>query len=1056
MITKLRILLFWFAFLLSLPAAFPQGQNLTVQLLQGTHIDTVLNHYLAGEGVQLSNGRFNNHQGNINSNQIGVFQRNGFTQFPFVSGLVMCTGGATVAQGPNNSSSARADVTSSYNESALLSLSGSLHDCASLDFDFLTNSDTFVFRYIFASEEYCEYVNSDYNDVFAFFLTGPDPVTLVQTTKNVAIIPGSVSAAHPNGIPVAINNVNHGHHSSGNGPGTEPSYPQYFIHNSSTTGIQFDGYTTALEAGSPIQACVSYHMKLAIADVGDENYDSGVFIEEHSFESAPDPALSMSGFYCLHDDIVFNYTALNVDSVQIVTPSGDTLHQAPFVIHDALASDTGYYFLRAKKAVGCSGNPWVTDSVFISVRIPCVSAICDGPSVCAGEVASFAYEHDSIVGPWVNYLGTTQFSLNPPATLAHDTSIAYRFSMYDDFGCHFDTIVDVNYYALKHTFIDTVVCDSYLWSDSLHVTSGTYSRILANPAGCDSVVTLNLTVNHSVQSSDVLTLVQNQLPYYFAPADTTFQVGSPAQFQFSYVLPTYHQCDSTIALTVFINMNTSNSFDTTVCSANLPFTWHGHTFTDAGDYTETLLAANGSDSVVTYHLSVDMFSASYGNVTPVTCYGGSDGGATVLPTSGQTPYTCQWTSSSGTAVTSNMQLSNVSAGTYSYTVSDELGCTITDSVLIQTVSPPVDAGIIGDDQSHCIGEELQPFTGTPAAGHANIDYQWQISYDGTNWQPAPGSSTSQNYTYPSAAGEPFFLRRQMSCFCGTAYSNVVSLTVSSSFIDTVTVPVCQGAEFQYDGFEFPGTLTDNPGDYYFENSYSTGLCDSVLVLHLKVNPVYERDLQESVCEGAGYFANGFYIPGSATVGLEAIDSTLTLQTVGGCDSILRLHIDFVDTTLRIVSMTEDFCEAMLAELMVVTQFADYVWNTGEQSPNITVTMPGVYSVTAAQDGCQVTSHIQVFGCELQVILPNAITPSKNDGLNDYFCVPELQQRMMNDFEIRVFSRWGEQVFYSTDKNFRWNGEVNGKLPVGSVFNYVIRCTDANGKPFVFTGSLTVL
>ena len=161
MITKLRILLFWFAFLLSLPAAFPQGQNLTVQLLQGTHIDTVLNHYLAGEGVQLSNGKFNNHQGNINSNQIGVFQRNGFTQFPFVSGLVMCTGGATVAQGPNNSTSKTVDVSSSYTESALSSLSSDLHDCASLDFDFLTNSDTFVFRYIFASEEYCEYVNSD-------------------------------------------------------------------------------------------------------------------------------------------------------------------------------------------------------------------------------------------------------------------------------------------------------------------------------------------------------------------------------------------------------------------------------------------------------------------------------------------------------------------------------------------------------------------------------------------------------------------------------------------------------------------------------------------------------------------------------------------------------------------------------------------------------------------------------------------------------------------------------------------------------------------------------
>ena len=139
-----------------------------------------------------------------------------------------------------------------------------------------------------------------------------------------------------------------------------------------------------------------------------------------------------------------------------------------------------------------------------------------------------------------------------------------------------------------------------------------------------------------------------------------------------------------------------------------------------------------------------------------------------------------------------------------------------------------------------------------------------------------------------------------------------------------------------------------------------------------------------------------------------------------------------------------------------TQFANYVWSTGEQSPNITVTLPGLYSVTAMQENCQVTSHIQVLGCDLQVVLPNAITPSRSDGLNDEFYIPELQQRMMNDFEISVFNRWGEQVFYSTDKNFRWNGEVNGKTAIGSVFNYIIRCTDANGKPSVFRGSVTVL
>ena len=1059
MIMKLRVAMLWLAFVLCCSVLFAQNQNLTVQSLYGTHVDTILQHHLAGEGVTITNGKFNNHLGLVNTHQIGTFNRNGFTSFPFATGLVMTTGNVSVANGPNssNSSSSSTGVVS-YSESALLNLvSMSLYNCASLDFDFQTNTDTFAFRYVFASEEYCEYVNSDFNDIFAFFLTGLDPVTLVQVTRNVAIIPGSVSSAHPQGIPVAINNVNHGHHSSSSsGPGTDPSYSQYFVHNSSYNGVQYDGYTVALTAGSNILACQNYHMKLTIGNVGDNQYDSGVFLEEHSFESAPDPSLSMSGFYCLHDDIVFNYTAQNVDSIQIVTPSGETLHQAPFVIHDALASDTGYYYLRAKKAVGCNGNPWVTDSIFISVRIPCVSAICDGPEVCAGDVASFAYEHDSIAGPWVNYVGNSLFTLNPPATLAHDTAILYYFSMSDEYGCHFDTTVEVNYYAMKHTYIDTTVCDSYLWSDSLHVTSGTYSRVLHIPAGCDSVVTLNLTVNHSVQSSDELVLVENQLPYYFAPADTTFPVGSPTQFQFSYILPTYQQCDSLITQTVLIHMNTSHSFDTTVCSSNLPFTWHGHTFTAAGDFTETLLAANGADSVVTYHLSVDMFSASPGNVTPVVCYGGSDGGATVSATSGQQPYTYQWKNSAGVTVSSTMQLNNVPAGTYFFTATDVLGCTVADSVVIQTTFPPVDAGTISENQSLCIGEDLQPFIGTEAAGYSTVEYQWQISGDGTSWQPAPGTNTGQGYTYPSPAGESFSLRRQMSCYCGTAYSNVITVTVFYSYYDTVSVAVCQGGPFQYAGFEIPSELLEIPGDYTFENSFSTGLCDSILVLNLRVNPVYDQQLQATVCEGSGYFANGFHIPGGETVGLETLDSTLTLQTVAGCDSVLRLHLEFVDTALRIVSMTEDFCEEMMAELMVVTQFVDYVWSTGEQSPNITVTMPGLYSVTAMQDGCQVTSHIQVMGCDLQITLPNAITPSRSDGLNDEFFIPELQQRLIEDFEISIFSRWGEQVFYSTDKDFRWNGEVNGKLAVGSVFSYIIRCTDANGKPFMLKGSITVL
>jgi len=64
--------------------------------------------------------------------------------------------------------------------------------------------------------------------------------------------------------------------------------------------------------------------------------------------------------------------------------------------------------------------------------------------------------------------------------------------------------------------------------------------------------------------------------------------------------------------------------------------------------------------------------------------------------------------------------------------------------------------------------------------------------------------------------------------------------------------------------------------------------------------------------------------------------------------------------------------------------------------------------------------------------------------------------MIHDFEISIFNRWGEQVFYSTDKGFRWNGEIQGRISVNTVYNYIIHFRDPNGKPHRLIGSITVL
>jgi len=1055
---RIRLIVVCFFVVCFVCAVFGQGNNLTVQLLTGTHIDTVLNHYLAGEGVQLTNGKFNNHPGNINSNQIGTFQRNGFTQFPIQSGLVMCTGSAMVAQGPNGSASASIDPTSSYYESALNTLASNLYDCAALDFDFMTNSDTFVFRYVFASEEYCEYVYQGFNDIFAFFLTGPDPVTLLNTTRNVAIIPGSVSASNPNGIPVAIDNVNHGYHGVGeSGPGTSPSYSQYFVHNSSTTGTQFDGYTVALEAGGPIAACVSYHMKLAIGDVGDGSYDSGVFLEEHSFESAPDPSLTMDGFFCLHDDIVFQYQAQNVDSIHIVTPSGETLWNSPFVIADALEADSGYYYLWAKKGASCNGSSWMKDSVHIEIHVPCVSELCGGTEFCAGNVMSYPYAYDSITGPWVSYVSNNMFTISPPATLTADTTVFYSLSMYDQYNCHFDTTVQAVVHVQRYVDIDSSVCNSCTWNGVTYNQSGNYTKMSQTSAGCDSVTTLHLTVHYTAATTDTLYLVQNQLPYYFAPADTTFAINSPTSFQFVFTLPSQYQCDSVITQNVIVYQNVLQTIDTVVCPSSLPIVWHGLTFTGAGIQRDTLLTSHGADSVIIYQLTTDFVNAAIGQVTHVLCYGASTGGAMPESVVGQPPLSYQWTNAAGEVVSTSQQLASVPAGNYSLTVTDGYGCTASASVVILSLNDPLQPGVIDADQDVCLGELAQPFIGSGASGGDNGHFQWQISTNGTTWTPAPSTNNQIDYQYPDPVMNSFEVRRAwITQSCGTTYSDTLQVTARNSFYDTISDGICQGQAYSQYGFDISEEMNLETGTFTYEQHFSNGYCDSVIVLHLTVYANYEVFLEDEVCEGEGYSQHGFAIPNAETVGVDSLNRTLSFQSSAGCDSTVHLQLTFVDTTLRIVSLTEDFCEKMSSELMVVTNFSDYVWSTGEQSPNITVTFPGIYGVTASQGGCRVTARYVVEGCDLHLYLPNAITPTKNDGLNDFFSLPEMLLPMLNDFEISIFDRWGVQVYYSTDRTFRWRGEVDGAIAVNSVFNYIIRYKDINGKPFVVTGQILVL
>ena len=174
------------------------------------------------------------------------------------SGLVMSSGNIASAIGPNQfgNVSTTCDGPGDTDLDGLVSPFTTL-DAAVLEFDFVPTGSTVAFQYVFGSEEYNEFVGSQYNDVFAFFVNG----------VNLALLPGTSSA-------VAVNNVN---------PQTNAVL---FIDNEGATlDTEADGLTQVLSFTAPVNAGQTNHIKLAIADTSDNAYDSWIFVGASSLSS---------------------------------------------------------------------------------------------------------------------------------------------------------------------------------------------------------------------------------------------------------------------------------------------------------------------------------------------------------------------------------------------------------------------------------------------------------------------------------------------------------------------------------------------------------------------------------------------------------------------------------------------------------------------------------------------------------------------------------------------------------------------------------------------------
>lgn len=280
--------------ILGLLSVFPAVSQISVDTNRSVR-ELIEKDFLRG-GVEVGNISFlGNRKG------LGLF-RSASDLFPLDKGIFLSTGYATDIIGPNNQMGISGQNHSSGDTILSMICRDYTYDATIIGFDFTATSENLAFDYVFASEEYPEYVNTSFNDVFAFIIIDPE----TREQLNIAFLPRTHQ-------PITVNNVNHlkntGYYIDNPTPVSNIHLLQQRLNAASNPSgkkkkkeegyvvdilpcksplcsmVQYDGFTRVLTAKAKVVPGKRYYFKIAIADVHDDIYDSGVILKAHSFKS---------------------------------------------------------------------------------------------------------------------------------------------------------------------------------------------------------------------------------------------------------------------------------------------------------------------------------------------------------------------------------------------------------------------------------------------------------------------------------------------------------------------------------------------------------------------------------------------------------------------------------------------------------------------------------------------------------------------------------------------------------------------------------------------------
>jgi hypothetical protein len=682
-----------------------------------------------------------------NGGQIGTFS-NGQTNIGFNTGLIMATGDISLAPGPNDQDGASAGYGVSTPDSDLALLTnGALFDRAGIEFDFTPTQALLSFNFVFASEEYCEYVNSQFNDVFGFFISGPG---IPGGSQNIALIPATM-------LPVAINNVNHLSY-SGFYVNNQPASSNNLCGQNPAAGpavneVQYDGFTRKFTATAQVVPCETYRIKLKIADVGDGVWDSAVFLNAGSFAAGGNASVEwevngstdVDQVYegCGTVKLIFKRLGNNLGNslaVQytiggtatsgvdysglppvVVIPAGQSeVILTINITNDLILEGEETVIIRLNNPCSCL-NPEETLTI---LDLPQLELVPDTVIICGPGSGTVSVTAASGVPPytyqWQN--GSTEET----ATLFVGTSTNVRVTVTDACG---KTKVATARIIVRPLPVAQLVPPAPQICDI-----GEEALIRINFIGVGPF-TLEYKINGDIQPP-IYDITDN--PFFLT-------VNEPGLYQIQSVIDSAG-CEgagqgaltvlvSTLAITgVATNVqcasSNNGSINTTVTGGQGPYTytWDGPvnipnlpdpTNLPAGTYNVTVTDFYGCARTATFTIiAPNALTPTIVNVVGVNCATPNNGSIDLNVTGGFPNYTYKWNNSS-----SVQDPSGLTAGVYTVTVTDQSGCTRTTTATVPGDFAAPTAAAAPASELTCIVTSVT-LNGSASSIGPNFTYQW--------------------------------------------------------------------------------------------------------------------------------------------------------------------------------------------------------------------------------------------------------------------------------------------------------------------------------------------